>query len=544
MANTKTATIMIVEDDAAVRELLVLSLEAHDFETVSAGSVADALARLNARHVDLLLLDLHLGDENGIELLKAIRCVTRYEKLPVILLTGCADRNVVMQVAQIGVQGYLLKHQFSRKELVGRITQLLKDRAATDGDAAPDPAPAAEPPAEPDQFEGEELFARRLQVAQPLLTRAQTLELIKAREQSAALLAAVGGILDCACEIPEAPEKIVNVVRGFRSRDGRRNFCYELFWEHAIATGLIAAQIARLRERDAATVNLAFASGLLHDVGQLIFIEQFDDIYDRVLDTAARLQLPLEQVESRLLLAHHGEAAELLLAGDAVPPQLVESIASHHRPVDSILQLPAHKRYHLATLALADRLAHAMLLGFAGNNCHSPTEKLCQALDVTADTIELIEQQVPAATAQLMQAAFRWSGENPGAEFRQRSLRRFRRLMRPMFVSAYPALDGYRLLLRRLATANHNRPPNLAVVFLADIAQTDALLRNLRDRESDAKLNPLPLILISPLVNPPLDPSEVGGREIRKIPAPFSLFELADMTNSLLSAAEEVPAPA
>src|SRR5580704_13380078 len=141
---TIAATIMVVEDDVPVRELLVLALEANAFDAVAAGNTADALSHLQSRHVDLLLLDLRLGTESGIDLLKAIRQMSEYEKLPVILLTGCADRNIVLEIAHLGVQGYVLKHQFSRKDLIARINQQLKNReSAYPAADAEIPPPAA-----------------------------------------------------------------------------------------------------------------------------------------------------------------------------------------------------------------------------------------------------------------------------------------------------------------------------------------------------------------------------------------------------------------
>src|SRR5580658_1892953 len=125
---TATATILIVEDDAAVRELLVLALETNAFEAIAVGNIQDAIAQLSGEHVDLVLLDLKLGTENGIDLLKEVRQMPGYDKLPVILLTGCADRNIVLQIAQLGVQGYILKHQLSRKQLIDRINQQLNAR--------------------------------------------------------------------------------------------------------------------------------------------------------------------------------------------------------------------------------------------------------------------------------------------------------------------------------------------------------------------------------------------------------------------------------
>ncbi len=68
-----------------------------------------------------------LGSENGIDLLKAIRRMPKYETLPVILLTGCTNKTTVLEIARLGVQGYVLKSQFSRDDLVTRINKQLEN---------------------------------------------------------------------------------------------------------------------------------------------------------------------------------------------------------------------------------------------------------------------------------------------------------------------------------------------------------------------------------------------------------------------------------
>src|SRR5580704_3765592 len=118
---TMTATILIAEDDLTVRELLSLALEANGHETVGVGNVHDALACIASRQVDLLLLDIGLGTANGLDLLALLRSRPESRHLPVILLTGRADRRTVLHCAQLGVEGYVVKHQFSRKDLMARI---------------------------------------------------------------------------------------------------------------------------------------------------------------------------------------------------------------------------------------------------------------------------------------------------------------------------------------------------------------------------------------------------------------------------------------
>ena len=123
---TTTATILVAEDDVALRELLVLALETNGFDAIAVGTTKDALTCLQLGHIDLLLLDLRLGSDNGMDILKSVRRMPKNQTLPVILLTACADRNTVQEIAHWRVQGYLLKHQFSRNELIARINQQLK----------------------------------------------------------------------------------------------------------------------------------------------------------------------------------------------------------------------------------------------------------------------------------------------------------------------------------------------------------------------------------------------------------------------------------
>lgn len=582
MANaTMAATVMVVEDDAAVRELLVLALEANAFETAAAGNIRDALAFLRSRRVDLLLLDLGLGAETGIDLLKVIRQMPEYEKLPVILLTGRADRNTVLEIAQLGVQGYVLKHQFSRKDLIERINQQLAREPAIPAPVIANGenklAAAARPEARATQFD-------LLRSVKPVVTRAQTLEQVdrcaelKALSPTVAQLMSVTAAPDSSfeqiarlinmdqaialkilkiansvqygCErsidtVHQALSRIgvsqvrqlvlsMAVIENFHTRSLGEQFNGEMFWEHAIATGLIAASITRSREGEKGAVDFAFTVGLLHDVARMVFVERLDDIYKRVLDTAAHLQLPLEQVESRMLLINHAEVVDRLLSTWNFPRRLVETIAMHHLSDEKILALSPQKCAAVATLALANRLAHAMLLGSSGNNCQYPTGALAKILELKPEAIKSIEQQIPQQTADLKSAMFERTDAAPRLDFRQRLLKKIHRPVQTLYVSANPAVDGHRLLLEQLGEPSGNGRLNMAAVYLSDMKERDALFAKLREQEKANCVRPLPLIVISPIVNLKLDPKLVGDRECRIVPSPFTLARLADTVNSLL----------
>jgi PAS domain S-box-containing protein len=105
-----TTTILIVEDNPGdaflLRELLT---EAHGFthETASVERLSAAMAALDARRFDVLLLDLTLPDASGLDGLRRIHAA--YPDLPIVVLTGLADEALAIQAVQSGAQDYLVK---------------------------------------------------------------------------------------------------------------------------------------------------------------------------------------------------------------------------------------------------------------------------------------------------------------------------------------------------------------------------------------------------------------------------------------------------
>jgi CheY-like chemotaxis protein len=84
----RTHKVLVVEDDAALRESIAVLLRAQDVEIALAGSAAEALARLNEERFDCVVMDLALPDASGFELLETIAKGERYASPPVIVYTG------------------------------------------------------------------------------------------------------------------------------------------------------------------------------------------------------------------------------------------------------------------------------------------------------------------------------------------------------------------------------------------------------------------------------------------------------------------------
>jgi DNA-binding response OmpR family regulator len=101
------ATILVVDDERAVRMMLEAALRAQGYRVQSAGSGGDARALLSGDEFDLVLLDLQLGDTDGIEILREIK--QAWPATEVILLTAHGSINSAISALRHGAFDYLLK---------------------------------------------------------------------------------------------------------------------------------------------------------------------------------------------------------------------------------------------------------------------------------------------------------------------------------------------------------------------------------------------------------------------------------------------------
>ena len=101
------AKIMIVEDDAGLREALVDTLLLGGYQVVEADSAEQAIIRLGEEAVDLVVSDIQMADMNGLALLRNIK--HRYANLPVLLMTAYATIDDAVQAMRDGATDYLSK---------------------------------------------------------------------------------------------------------------------------------------------------------------------------------------------------------------------------------------------------------------------------------------------------------------------------------------------------------------------------------------------------------------------------------------------------
>jgi two-component system phosphate regulon response regulator OmpR len=117
--------ILVVEDDPRLRERLARYLTSEGFRVTAAGEAADARAKLRAINPDLMVLDVMMPGETGLDLIQSLRGDLQYADLPVLLLTARGAPEDRIAGFEAGADDYLGK-PFEPRELVLRIRALLR----------------------------------------------------------------------------------------------------------------------------------------------------------------------------------------------------------------------------------------------------------------------------------------------------------------------------------------------------------------------------------------------------------------------------------
>lgn len=111
--------ILAVDDTAIVLTRIFDALQ-NEYEVITVNSGVRALKYLEQERSDLILLDIQMAQKDGIETLQEIRAMKGREDIPVIMLTGVEDKDIVLKSAKLGICDYILK-PFSSDDLVKRI---------------------------------------------------------------------------------------------------------------------------------------------------------------------------------------------------------------------------------------------------------------------------------------------------------------------------------------------------------------------------------------------------------------------------------------
>ncbi|MFI5979382.1 response regulator transcription factor [Streptomyces sp. NPDC051555] len=136
------ARILVVDDDPTVAEVVTGYLHRAGYAVEQAADGPAALARAERNRPDLVVLDLMLPGIDGLEVCRRLRAAG---PVPVIMLTARGDEDERIAGLEVGADDYVTK-PFSPRELVLRVTSVLRRSRAAEREAAPATSPAAAPP--------------------------------------------------------------------------------------------------------------------------------------------------------------------------------------------------------------------------------------------------------------------------------------------------------------------------------------------------------------------------------------------------------------
>jgi two-component system, OmpR family, alkaline phosphatase synthesis response regulator PhoP len=124
------ATILVVDDEPKITQLVRDYLERAGFGVVTAGDGREALMRARTEHPDLVVLDLGLPQLDGLDVTRRLR---RDADVPIIMLTARDDETDKLIGLELGADDYVTK-PFSPRELVARVRAVLRRRDRADAD--------------------------------------------------------------------------------------------------------------------------------------------------------------------------------------------------------------------------------------------------------------------------------------------------------------------------------------------------------------------------------------------------------------------------
>ncbi len=120
--------ILIIDDEPAIRKMLEINLEANGYKVIQADTASQGIQLSASHQPDLILLDIGLPDQNGLDTLLHLR---QWYKNPIIILSVFNQESFIIKALDTGANDYLTK-PFRVGELLARIRALLKGKQTID----------------------------------------------------------------------------------------------------------------------------------------------------------------------------------------------------------------------------------------------------------------------------------------------------------------------------------------------------------------------------------------------------------------------------
>jgi DNA-binding response OmpR family regulator len=124
---TTNKTVLTIDDDYAITELLSIILRSHGFDVITANNSEEGLQLIGEKSPDVITLDLMMPDLNGLEMCRKIRA---FSKIPILVLSAINDPAMVANVLDSGADDFIVKPVPS-SVLVARLNMLVRRSTGT-----------------------------------------------------------------------------------------------------------------------------------------------------------------------------------------------------------------------------------------------------------------------------------------------------------------------------------------------------------------------------------------------------------------------------
>jgi len=117
--------ILFVDDSISIREVMKYNLENEGFEVIISDNGINALKHFDGQDIAIVVTDLYMPEMDGIELIRNIRKIEKYQKTPLLLLTTETQIEKIMEAKAAGATGWIVK-PFLSARLLDTIKKLIK----------------------------------------------------------------------------------------------------------------------------------------------------------------------------------------------------------------------------------------------------------------------------------------------------------------------------------------------------------------------------------------------------------------------------------
>ncbi|HZP83561.1 MAG TPA: response regulator [Chthonomonadaceae bacterium] len=333
--------ILFVDDEPNILQGLQRMLRPmrHEWDIAFAQSGPEALKLLEQAPFDIVVSDMRMPRMNGAQFLAEVR--DRHPQIVRIILTGQSDQEAILRA--IGSTHQYLSKPCNADTLKSTVARAcaLRDLLASDAlkklvsKMTTLPSPSS-------------LYCQMIAALEAPNTSLHQVAEIVAKDvgMTAKILQLVNSsffglphqISDAAQAISliglDTVKTLVLSVHVFEQYTGSmiQTSYVDSLWRHSLQVGTYARHIAQAEGQPRYELEAAFTAGLLHDVGKLALITYLPLQYKQTLARAQKDDLPLVEVEKKLLGATHAEVGAYLMGLWGLPDPVVEALAWHHYP--------------------------------------------------------------------------------------------------------------------------------------------------------------------------------------------------------------------